>query len=173
MKRIFIYLIIYLSIIIGFPWWLVSITSYLITGYSNLYINIGIPLLLFSALYFNWKNVKDSNELLRKIAANYLDVEEKDIEIISDVNKQGFCFINESKVLLISAKSGNAYLKELDVDSCAWAAIRNSKGEYVGIEIIPPRDARPLHGSIKIRARSNSLSANAKADYKFHGIPLY
>lgn len=158
--------------IIGLPWWLFSTLSFIVTNKATndqLLIIYVVPLLIIFSFYLNWSNIRNSKEIIKKEASKYLG--KNNTDVVADAQRQGFCFTKNNNVLLISMRKGERYVEEIDIDDCAWIAIRNSSGSYLGIEIVPPAGKRPRAGSLKIRVRSTSLSANTLADYKFHGIP--
>lgn len=91
--------------------------------------------------------------------------------IASSQQPTGMAFYAYNQVILASGQDGERYVERFDIDELGWREIRDNQGNYRGVEVFPPENARPRGGTLKIWSGSQ-IPGEARAIYGTNGIPL-
>lgn len=138
---------------------------------------VGLPALLF-VITIPMRLIARSNKNKVEILINELidghpnlGMEKRGPLVVSTQQPTGMAFYADNQVILASARGGEHYAERFDIDELGWREIRNSRGEYLGVEAFPPANARPSAGTLKIWSGWN-IPGEARAIYGTNGIPL-
>lgn len=180
MYFIFKFLFVIVALISGCWWVLIAILAVFepetfIMG-PPVIILVGAPILIFLSLApLRWLIRRNRNRLQRMINA-YIDHQKLSRDqlgpiVSSDEKPTAMAFYDEDQIILASAQHGEHYVERFDIDELGWREIRDNQGNYRGVEVFPPENARPRGGTLKIWSGSQ-IPGEARAIYGTNGIPL-
>lgn len=119
------------------------------------------------------KNRRQIEHMINELIKGHpnLTLEKRGSLLTSERHPTGMSFYANNQVILASAQDGEHYVERFDIDELGWREIRNSKGEYLGIEVFPPAGYRPRNGTLKVWTGWR-IPGDARAIYGTNGIPL-
>lgn len=138
---------------------------------------VGVPLLL---LFLQWlmhlvtkSNGNEVEKLINQLIESHpnLGIEKRGPLIASFQQPTGMAFYAYNQVILASGQGGERYVERFDIEELRWREIRDNRGNYRGLEVFPPANARPQGGTLKIWSGSQ-IPGDARAIYGANGIPL-
>ena len=180
MYAIFKFLFVVVALVAGAWWVLVAILAIFDPGTFLMgppaIILVGAPLLIGMALLPLRLLYKRNRSRLKRMIASHLEEQGLPLDrlgpiVASDEKASALAFYEQTQVILVSAQGGERYTERFDIDELGWREIRNSRGEYLGVEAFPPANARPKGGTLKIWSGWN-IPGEARAIYGTNGIPL-
>lgn len=138
---------------------------------------VGVPFLL---LFLQWlmrlvtkSNGNEVEKLINQLIESHpnLGMEKRGPLIASYQQPTGMAFYAYNQVILASGQGGERYVERFDIEELRWREIRDNRGNYRGLEVFPPANARPQGGTLKIWSGSK-IPGDVRAIYGANGIPL-